>query len=186
VFARAVKLCRWTSTLRGRGGCYKHTFHNISSRNCTEMTPRSACANNCVFCWRHHHTNPMTKSLSWNIDSPEFFVEQALEKHRRMIAQFKGVPQVTPKALRNPMNIRHCALSLVGELMIYAEINRYCELLHRSRIAPFMRRLRGWPYGHSGEGSRTTVLSRITNRRRPPHTAAQPGSAEIYGLTIRD
>ena len=28
----AVKLCRWTKhQLRGRGGCYKHTFYGITS-----------------------------------------------------------------------------------------------------------------------------------------------------------
>ena len=40
-----------------------------------------ACANNCVFC--HHHTIPVA-TFSRKIDSPEFLVEQALEKHRRM------------------------------------------------------------------------------------------------------
>jgi tRNA wybutosine-synthesizing protein 1 len=41
-----VKLCRWTKAmLRGRGGCYKHTFYGISSFQCMEMTPSLACAN---------------------------------------------------------------------------------------------------------------------------------------------
>lgn len=53
-----VKLCRWTkSMLRGRGGCYKHAFYGIESHRCMEATPSLACANKCVFCWRHH-TNP--------------------------------------------------------------------------------------------------------------------------------
>ena len=53
-----VKLCRWTkSMLRGRGGCYKHSFYGIESHRCMETTPSLACANKCVFCWRHH-TNP--------------------------------------------------------------------------------------------------------------------------------
>ncbi|KAL1284729.1 S-adenosyl-L-methionine-dependent tRNA 4-demethylwyosine synthase TYW1 [Trichinella pseudospiralis] len=53
-----VKICRWTkSMLRGRGGCYKHTFYGINSHQCMEMTPSLACANKCVFCWRHH-SNP--------------------------------------------------------------------------------------------------------------------------------
>ena len=48
-----VKLCRWTkSMLRGRGGCYKHTFYGIESHRCMETTPSLACANKCVFCWR--------------------------------------------------------------------------------------------------------------------------------------
>ncbi|KAM4648643.1 uncharacterized protein AAGF69_012548 [Amazona ochrocephala] len=47
-----VKLCRWTkSMLRGRGGCYKHTFYGIESHCCMEATPSLACANQCVFCW---------------------------------------------------------------------------------------------------------------------------------------
>ena len=48
-----VKMCRWTkSMLRGRGGCYKHTFYGIESHRCMETTPSLACANKCVFCWR--------------------------------------------------------------------------------------------------------------------------------------
>lgn len=43
--------------LRGRGGCYKHSFYGIESHRCMETTPSLACANKCVFCWRHH-TNP--------------------------------------------------------------------------------------------------------------------------------
>lgn len=59
-----VKLCRWTkSMLRGRGGCYKHAFYGIESHRCMEATPSLACANKCVFCWRHH-TNPGRLYLS--------------------------------------------------------------------------------------------------------------------------
>lgn len=38
--------------LRGRGGCYKHTFYGIQSHRCMESTPSLACANKCIFCWR--------------------------------------------------------------------------------------------------------------------------------------
>ena len=39
-----VKMCRWTkSMLRGRGGCYKHTFYGIESHRCMETTPSLAC-----------------------------------------------------------------------------------------------------------------------------------------------
>jgi len=35
-----VKICRWTkSQLRGRGGCYKHSFYGIESHRCMEATP---------------------------------------------------------------------------------------------------------------------------------------------------
>lgn len=46
----AVKLCRWTKhQLRGRGGCYKHTFYGITSYQCMEATPSLACANKCKY-----------------------------------------------------------------------------------------------------------------------------------------
>ena len=62
-----VKLCRWTkSMLRGRGGCYKHTFYGIESHRCMESTPSLACANKCVFCWRHH-TNPVGTEWRWKV-----------------------------------------------------------------------------------------------------------------------
>ncbi len=33
-----VKICRWTKAmLRGRGGCYKHTFYGIASHRCMEV-----------------------------------------------------------------------------------------------------------------------------------------------------
>ena len=44
----------------GRRGCYKHSFYGIESHRCMEATPSLACANKCVFCWRHH-TNPVGK-----------------------------------------------------------------------------------------------------------------------------
>ena len=69
-----VKLCRWTKAmLRGRGGCYKHTFYGIVSYQCMEATPSLACANKCVFCWRHHD-NPVGTSFRWEMDEPELLL----------------------------------------------------------------------------------------------------------------
>ena len=86
-----VKLCRWTkSMLRGRGGCYKHTFYGIESHRCMEATPSLACANKCVFCWRHH-TNPVGTEWKWRRDDPDSIVQQSLDNHYQMIKQFKGV-----------------------------------------------------------------------------------------------
>ena len=133
-----VKLCRWTkSMLRGRGGCYKHTFYNISSFQCMEMTPSLACANKCVFCWRHH-TNPVTRAFTWKHDSPEFLVENGLAAHRNMMKQMKGVPGVLEDRLTEAMSVKHCALSLVGEPIIYPEISRFVNILHEKHISSFM------------------------------------------------
>uniref|UniRef100_A0A8C5LHH6 S-adenosyl-L-methionine-dependent tRNA 4-demethylwyosine synthase TYW1 n=1 Tax=Jaculus jaculus TaxID=51337 RepID=A0A8C5LHH6_JACJA len=133
-----VKLCRWTkSMLRGRGGCYKHTFYGIESHRCMEATPSLACANKCVFCWRHH-TNPVGTEWRWKMDQPEMILKEAIENHQNMINQFKGVPGVQSTRFEEGMQIKHCALSLVGEPIMYPEINRLLKLLHQCGISSFL------------------------------------------------
>ncbi|XP_063313405.1 S-adenosyl-L-methionine-dependent tRNA 4-demethylwyosine synthase TYW1-like [Pelobates fuscus] len=133
-----VKLCRWTkSMLRGRGGCYKHTFYGIESHRCMETTPSLACANKCVFCWRHH-TNPVGTEWRWKMDQPEMILEAAIENHQNMIKQFRGVPGVKPDRFEEGMAVKHCALSLVGEPIMYPEINRFLRLLHHRQISSFL------------------------------------------------
>ncbi|KAI3684842.1 hypothetical protein L6452_34069 [Arctium lappa] len=133
-----VKICRWTkSQLRGRGGCYKHSFYGIESHRCMEATPSLACANKCVFCWRHH-TNPVGKSWQWKMDDPLMIVNSAIEQHKKMIKQMKGVPGVTAERLSEGLLPRHCALSLVGEPIMYPEINSLIEELHQRRISTFL------------------------------------------------
>ena len=119
-----VKICRWTKAmLRGRGGCYKHTFYGIESHRCMETTPSLACANKCVFCWRHH-SNPVGTEWKWKMDEPDLIVNGALENHYKMIKQMKGVPGVLKEKLDEGMEVKHCALSLVGEPIMYPEINK--------------------------------------------------------------
>ncbi|CAI9116737.1 OLC1v1017968C1 [Oldenlandia corymbosa var. corymbosa] len=133
-----VKLCRWTkSQLRGRGGCYKHSFYGIESHRCMEATPSLACANKCVFCWRHH-TNPVGKSWQWKMDDPLEIVETAIDLHTKMIKQMKGVPGVKAERLSEGLAPRHCALSLVGEPIMYPEINSLVDELHKRRISTFL------------------------------------------------
>ncbi|KAM4121961.1 hypothetical protein ACB094_01G045800 [Castanea mollissima] len=133
-----VKICRWTkSQLRGRGGCYKHSFYGIESHRCMEATPSLACANKCVFCWRHH-TNPVGKSWQWKMDDPLEIVNSAIDLHTNMIKQMKGVPGVTLERLMEGLSPRHCALSLVGEPIMYPEINTLVDELHRRRISTFL------------------------------------------------
>merc|ERR1719378_2053340 len=133
-----VKLCRWTkSMLRGRGGCYKHTFYGIESHRCMETTPSLACANKCVFCWRHH-TNPVGTEWKWKMDEPKKIVDGALENHYKMVKQFRGVPGVKAERYTEAMNVQHCALSLVGEPIMYPEINTLIDLLHKEKISTFL------------------------------------------------
>jgi len=133
-----VKLCRWTKAmLRGRGGCYKHAFYGIESHRCMETTPSLACANKCVFCWRHH-TNPVGKEWKWEMNPADDIVNDALGQHRKMINEMRGVPGVTEEKLQEGMNPRHCALSLVGEPIMYPEIGKFVELLHKKRMSTFL------------------------------------------------
>ncbi|NXP25037.1 TYW1 synthase, partial [Scytalopus superciliaris] len=133
-----VKLCRWTkSMLRGRGGCYKHTFYGIESHRCMEATPSLACANKCVFCWRHH-TNPVGTEWHWKMDQPEMILQEAIENHQNMIRQFKGVSGVQAARFEEALAVKHCALSLVGEPIMYPQINRFVRLLHQHSISSFL------------------------------------------------
>ncbi|UYV84727.1 TYW1 [Cordylochernes scorpioides] len=134
----AVKMCRWTkSMLRGRGGCYKHTFYGIESHRCMETTPSLACANKCIFCWRHQ-TNPVGTEWKWETDSPKDILDGALQNHRRMINEFKGVPGVLPDRITEGINVKHCALSLVGEPIMYPHINDLLDKLHAENISTFL------------------------------------------------
>lgn len=133
-----VKICRWTKAmLRGRGGCYKHSFYGIESHRCMETTPSLACANKCVFCWRHH-TNPVGTEWKWKMDDHLFILEGAIENHLKMIKQLKGVPGVNPDKFAEAKVIKHCALSLVGEPIMYPKINEFLTELHKRRISSFL------------------------------------------------
>ena len=134
----AVKLCRWTKhQLRGRGGCYKHTFYGITSYQCMEATPSLACANKCVFCWRHHK-NPVGTSWKWKADDPEAIVAEAIDLHVAMIKECRGVPGVLDWRWRDAHTVRHCALSLVGEPIMYPRINELLGELHDRQISTFL------------------------------------------------
>ena len=134
----AVKMCRWTKhQLRGRGGCYKHTFYGITSYQCMEATPSLACANKCVFCWRHHK-NPVGRTWRWKTDEPDFIVAEAVKLHIGMIKEAKGIPGVLPDRWKEAHTIRHCALSLVGEPIMYPQINQLLQELHKRKISTFL------------------------------------------------
>jgi tRNA wybutosine-synthesizing protein 1 len=88
-------------------------------------------------CWRHGK-NPVAREWKWQMDQPEFLIEQSIIKHQNMIRECKGVPGVIPERLVEAMTVRHCALSLVGEPIIYPQINRFVDLLHERKISSFM------------------------------------------------
>lgn len=133
-----VKICRWTKAqLRGRGGCYKHSFYGIESHRCMEATPSLACANKCVFCWRHH-TNPVGTSWRWVTDEPKMLVDGMIAGHRGMVKQLRGVPGVTSEKMVEAMNPVHCALSLVGEPIMYPRIAEFLDYLHSHGLSSYL------------------------------------------------
>ncbi|KAL9134800.1 MAG: hypothetical protein Q9175_004022 [Cornicularia normoerica] len=133
-----VKICRWTkSALRGRGSCYKFSFYGIKSHLCMETTPSLSCSNKCVFCWRHG-TNPVGTTWRWQVDPPEMIFEGAKEGHYKKIRMMRGVPGVRAERFQEAMQIRHCALSLVGEPIFYPHINEFVGMLHKEHISSFL------------------------------------------------
>ena len=133
-----VKICRWTKNeLRGKGSCYKKSLFNIASSRCMELSPSLACSSKCVFCWRHG-TNPVSKNWRWETDDPEYILENALKEHYSMIKQMRGVPGVIADRFMNAFKVAHCALSLVGEPILYPHISKFVELLHQREISSFL------------------------------------------------
>jgi tRNA wybutosine-synthesizing protein 1 len=55
-----------------------------------------------------------------------------------MIKQMKGVPGVEKEKYEEAFTIKHCALSLVGEPIIYPHINQFVDLLHSKKISSFL------------------------------------------------
>lgn len=49
-----------------------------------------------------------------------------------------GVPGVKPERYEEGLAAKHCALSLVGEPIMYPEINSFLRLLHAKRISSFL------------------------------------------------
>jgi len=93
---------------------------------------------NVFFCWRHH-SNPVSKTWKWKVDDPEYLIKAAIENHKQLIKSMKGVPGVVQERYEEALSeIRHCALSLVGEPIIYPYINDFIDLLHKNKISTFM------------------------------------------------
>ncbi|CAE7400154.1 TYW1 [Symbiodinium natans] len=134
----ATKLCRWTkSMLQGKGGCYKHTFYGIASHRCMEHTPNVSCANKCVFCWRNH-INPVAMDWKFDTDDPEEILEESLRKHYSTIEKQCLSPNALEARKEEARQVRHCALSLVGEPVAYPRIAEFVAALHRRRISSFL------------------------------------------------
>ena len=65
-------------------------------------------------------------------------VAEAVRLHVAMINECKGVPGVLEERWREAHTVRHCALSLVGEPIMYPRINELIGELHERKISSFL------------------------------------------------
>ena len=77
----------------------EQTFYGIASYQCMEATPSLACANKCVFCWRHHD-NPVGTSFRWQVDSPTDLVDGFEAQHKQMVRDTRP-----PRPRRHPPSL---------------------------------------------------------------------------------
>ena len=80
-----------------------------------ETTPSLACANKCVFCWRHH-TNPVGTEWKWKMDEAELIFEAALKNHYTMINEFK-VTKLYLDSKKNFKTARNLITKLFSKLV---------------------------------------------------------------------
>jgi tRNA wybutosine-synthesizing protein 1 len=133
----AVKICGWTKNMiKGKGGCYKLKFYGIMSHQCMQMTTSLSCANRCVFCWRGYKA-PVSKTWDWNIDDPKFILDGSLKAHQKLLEGFGGHKDAK-EIFEESKTVKHVALSLTGEPIIYPKINELLELFNESCISTFM------------------------------------------------
>ena len=134
----AVKTCGWTKKmLKGEGGCYKLKFYGIMSHQCMQMTTSMSCANRCSFCWRDYKA-PVSKDWKWEVNNPKFILDNSLKAHWDLIQGFNGNSDVAKAIIDQARQVKHVALSLTGEPIIYPRINEILELFNKEGISTFL------------------------------------------------
>jgi len=134
----AVKTCGWTKNMiKGQGGCYKLKFYGIMSNQCMQMTTSMSCANRCTFCWRGYKA-PVSKEWKWGVDDPEMILKESMRQHHKLLDGFGGNAKASKPVYRKSKTIKHVALSLTGEPIIYPRINELLEKFNKQGISTFM------------------------------------------------
>lgn len=134
----AVKTCGWTKTMiRGRGGCYKLKFYGIMSNQCMQMTTSISCANRCTFCWRGYKA-PVSKEWKWDVDDPNEIYEGSVKAHHKLLIGFAGNKNANKTAYEKSKEIKHVALSLTGEPIIYPKINELLNRFNKEGVSTFL------------------------------------------------
>ena len=116
----------------------KHVF-DLSVPLPSDPTEGSFMANGVIVhnCWRHHK-NPVGREWRWKTDDPYEIVDEAVQTHVQMIKEAKGIPGVKMDRWKEAHTVRHCALSLVGEPIMYPRIDEFLGELHNRQISTFL------------------------------------------------
>ena len=134
----AVKTCGGTKNMiKGQGGCYKLTFYGIMSNQCMQMSTSMSCANRCTFCWRDEKA-PVSKEWKWNMDDPEFILEKSQKAHHKLLEGYGGYEKRNKGAFEKSKTIKHVALSLTGEPIMYPKMNELIKKFHEKKISTFL------------------------------------------------
>jgi tRNA wybutosine-synthesizing protein 1 len=80
----------------------------------------------------------VAKEWKWKTDDPHYIVEAAVNMHISMIKETKGIPGVRMDRWKEAHTVKHCALSLVGEPIMYPRIDELLGDLHSRKISTFL------------------------------------------------
>jgi len=134
----AVKVCGWTKNMiRGKGGCYKLRFYGIMSNQCMQMTTSISCANRCKFCWRGFKA-PVSKDWKWGVNNPDFILKESQIAHHKLLEGFNKAPTTSQISYEKSKEIKHVALSLTGEPIMYPRINELIHDFNEKGISTFL------------------------------------------------
>ena len=134
----SVKVCGWTrNMIRGKGGCYKLKFYGIMSNQCLQMSTSMSCANRCVFCWRGYKS-PVSKEWEGKVDEPKMILDESIKAHHQLLIGFAGSDKKDEEIYEKSKTVKHVALSLTGEPIIYPRINEFIEQCNKEGISTFL------------------------------------------------
>lgn len=132
----AVKICSWTKkSLVDEGSCYKEKFYGINCHRCCQMTPNLSCNNNCIFCWRSIDSFIGEKVEE---DDPKEIINNAIEGQKKLLNGFPGNEKLNKVKFKEAQDVKHFAISLIGEPLMYKKINELIEELDKRNITSFV------------------------------------------------
>jgi len=132
----AIKICEWCrESVRGNNVCYKEKFYGISSHRCIQMSPAVFfCDHKCLFCWR---STPFLPKWSGVADEPTDIIDGCIEEQKKILQGFFG-GECDKKKLREAMQPKHVAISLVGEPTLYPKLPQLIDEIKDRKMTAFL------------------------------------------------